>query len=143
MPTLTLSIIGPLGQPQVQDLRLRLGTWLEALGAPRDDIYATVCVLDEFGSNLMEHSGATWIELKASTEDGRIHIRLRDNGKLFDPTAKVQQDYTEYLRGDTDRKLGLFLVGRMTDELKYEREEPGGINCLTFLLKFKGWEVPS
>jgi hypothetical protein len=45
------------------------------------------------------------------------------------------------LKSDTDRKLGLYMVGKLTDDLKYEREEPDGVNCLTFLLKFKGWEA--
>lgn len=133
---------GPLGEPEIQDLRHRFGQWLEALGAPRDDVYAAVGVLDEFACNLMEHSGAGWIELKAYNLDGRIHVALRDNGKSFDPTALIKKDYSDYLKSDTDRKLGLFMVGRLTDDLRYEREEPDGVNCLTYMLKFKGWEAP-
>lgn len=126
----------------MEDLRLQLCRWLEGLGAPRDDVYAAMSVLDEFASNLMEHSGAAWVELKAWPQGGRIHVSLRDNGKRFDPTQNVRRDYSEYLKGDTDRKLGLYMVGKLTDELNYEREEPDGVNCLTFLLKFKGWEAP-
>ena len=138
-----LRVHGPLGRSQVELLRLQLSQWLEGLGAPRDDVYAAMSVLDEFASNLMEHSGAHWIELNASPQAGRIQISLRDDGRQFDPTQGIHKDYSEYLRSDTDRKLGLFMVGKLTDDLNYEREEPDGINCLTFKLKFKGWELSS
>jgi anti-sigma regulatory factor (Ser/Thr protein kinase) len=127
----------------VELLRLQLSHWLQGLGAPRDDVYAAMSVLDEFASNLMEHSGASWVELRAWPWAGRIHVSLRDDGKRFDPVMAVRKDYSDYLRGDTDRKLGLYMVGKLTDEMTYEREEPDGINCLSFMLKFKGWEAPS
>jgi anti-sigma regulatory factor (Ser/Thr protein kinase) len=134
-------IEGRLGALEIEGLRRALDAWLSSLDAPRDDVYAAVSVVDEFACNLMEHSGASWIELCAALKAGRIHLSLRDNGKRFDPTEAARRDYTEYLKSDTDRKLGLYMVGKLTDDLKYEREEPDGVNCLTFLLKFKGWEA--
>jgi anti-sigma regulatory factor (Ser/Thr protein kinase) len=127
----------------VELLRLQLSHWLEGLGAPRANVYAAMSVLDEFASNLMEHSGASWVELRAWPWTGRIHVSLRDDGKRFDPVVAVHKDYSKYLRGDTDRKLGLYMVGKLTDDMKYERDEAEGINCLTFMLKLKNWEAPS
>jgi anti-sigma regulatory factor (Ser/Thr protein kinase) len=134
-------IEGRPGAVEIERLRRALDAWLSALEAPRDDVYAAISVVDEFASNLMEHSGATWMELCADLKNGRIHLSLRDDGKRFDSTEATRRDYTEYLKSDTDRKLGLYMVGKLTDDLKYEREEPDGVNCLTFLLKFKGWEA--
>ena len=141
MDDLNLRLNGPLGAPELLSLRQQLSQWLGQWGAPRDDIYAAVSVLDEFASNLMEHSGAAWIELKAAVIQGRIQVSLRDNGARFDSAEAARRDYGDYLKSDTDRRLGLFLIGRLTDELRYEREEADSINCLTFLLKFKGWEA--
>jgi anti-sigma regulatory factor (Ser/Thr protein kinase) len=140
---LTLRLHGPLGRSQVELLRLQLSQWLEGLGAPPREVYASMSVLDEFASNLMEHSGATWVELRVWPWDGRVHVSLRDDGKKFDAAVAVHKDYSEYLKGDTDRKLGLYMVGKLTEDLKYEREEPEGLNHLTFVFKFKTWKVPS
>jgi anti-sigma regulatory factor (Ser/Thr protein kinase) len=139
---LSVRVHGPLGRQQVELLRLQLTEWLGALGASRPDAYAAMSVLDEFASNLMEYSGANWAELQAWPKDGRIHVCLRDDGKRFDPTTLMRKDYTEYLKGEPDRKLGLYMVSKLTDDVKYQREEPEGVNCLSFRLKFKSWVAP-
>jgi anti-sigma regulatory factor (Ser/Thr protein kinase) len=140
---LSIRLHGPLGREQVELLRLQLTQWLSGLGAPRRDVYSAMSVLDEFASNLMEYSGASWVELQAWPKGGRVHVSLRDDGKRFDPTAAMRKDYSEYLKSDTDRKLGLYMVSKLTDNMRYEREEPAGVNCLSFRLKFKEWEAPA
>jgi serine/threonine-protein kinase RsbW len=137
-----LQLKAPLGATELLSLRSQLSQWLAGLGAPGDDIYAAMSVLDEIASNLMEHSGAQWIELKALVVAGRIQLALRDNGTHFDSAEAARKDYSGYLATDTDRRLGLFLIGRLTDDLRYEREEPEGVNCLSFFLKFKSWKAP-
>jgi anti-sigma regulatory factor (Ser/Thr protein kinase) len=137
MKDLALRLEGPLRAQTVYDLRAQFNAWMGELGAPGDDTYAAVSVLDEFGSNLMEHSGATWIELKAYVQAGRVNVELRDDGSPFDPSANGR-DYSVYLQGDTDRNLGLFLVKKLTDDLVYARDE-AGVNNLRFKLKVKNW----
>lgn len=81
----------------------------------------------------MEYSGAAWCEVGALTVGRDVSITVRDNGVAFDPFEAGKKDYSLYLATDTDRRLGLFLVGRLARRMDYLREE--GVNLVRFLVE--------
>jgi serine/threonine-protein kinase RsbW len=69
-------------------------------------------------------------------EEGRLIVEFRDTGIPFDVTAQAAPDLDVSL---PDRKvggLGVFLIRKLVDEVRYRREE--GHNLLTFVLAGSG-----
>jgi serine/threonine-protein kinase RsbW len=104
---------------------------LERLGVPDEAVRALELAVDEAVTNVMLHGyssseGRIWIS--CGVEGGRVWVRIEDEGVPFDPTAAPEPD----LEGDADERpiggLGIHLIRRMTDELRYERR--GGRNIL-------------
>jgi serine/threonine-protein kinase RsbW len=65
-------------------------------------------------------------------EEGRLIVEFRDKGIPFDVTAQAEPDLDASL---PDRKvggLGVFLIRKLVDEVRYRREEDH--NVLTFVL---------
>lgn len=80
-------------------------------------------VLEEAVSNVINYSEADSIDIHAATDgQGMLVIRLRDNGKPFDPVAAPGADYDTPM---VDRPLGgwgIELMRQMSDGLEYERD---------------------
>ena len=72
------------------------------------------------------------VEICLEQEGDRLTLELRDEGIPFDPLAV---DAPDRQAGLDDRKLGglgIFLIGKVVDEVRYRREE--GVNVLTMRL---------
>ncbi len=95
---------------------------------------AVLLATDELVSNILKHGFLPGMDqllhLQIEKDDEWIEIKLRDNGKRFDPLAQVRR---ASLDGDlASRKpggLGIYLTLAMMDESEYEWDEPW--NCLT------------
>jgi serine phosphatase RsbU (regulator of sigma subunit)/anti-sigma regulatory factor (Ser/Thr protein kinase) len=64
---------------------------------------------------------------------GRIHVRICDEGKAFDPSSADAEEPNLISEGG----LGLFLVCRLVDDLLYHRHPSGG-NAVTLIKKLGG-----
>ena len=85
-------------------------------------------VVEELGTNVMEHSGAAWMELAVVTADGKIFLSISDNGKAFDPVSNMQsRDFSGDLGNEEGRNLGFYMLKNLTQSMRYLREE-GGVN---------------
>ena len=100
------------------------------------DVYNIQLATDEAASNMIEHSYENIpdgvIDLSCGMEGDQIRIVLIDYGEPFDPSAIPLPD----LKADlSDRKiggLGIFLMRKLMDEVRYE-PRPDKSNVLTMI----------
>lgn len=104
-------------------------------------VYNIQLATDEAASNIIEHAyeGVTngLLELSCGMSGGALKIILVDHGEAFDPSEVPVPD----LKADlSDRKiggLGLFLMRKLMDEVRYESHPEKNSNTLT-MIKRKG-----
>ena len=115
----------------------RLHTFIEEVGEmvalPMKTVMNLNVVLEEAVTNVIlyaypkeEHE---YIHLTAKEQEGKLIFILTDSGKAFDPTQAPDADIT--LSAD-DRQiggLGIFLIRKIMNEVKYVRID--GKNVLT------------
>jgi len=81
--------------------RSRLAPMKKTLGARYDDV---ILVVSELVSNSVRHGSTAGIDVKVTTEGGRIRIEVTDDGPGFAPDAP---------RGDG---LGLTIVEKLSEQ---------------------------
>lgn len=118
---------GRTGLPQLMDA---LEAHLDAAGVPMAVASAVMIAADEVLANVLDHSGAGSVSVRASTRDGRVSVEVSDDGAPFDPTAAAAPDTTL----DVDEReiggLGVHLVKRLMEAVDYSRAD--GRNRLRF-----------
>ncbi len=92
--------------------------------------------VDEAATNVIQHAydpdapGA--LTLSWSCEDGRFVVVLRDFGRHFDPQSIPPPDITSPLEERQIGGLGLYLITRLMDEVRFDFNPQGG-NLLTMV----------
>jgi len=72
------------------------------------------------------------VELKCDSGDSKkITIEIRDSGMPFNGLSRPDPDITADLRDRKIGGLGIFLIKKMADEVRYSRN--GGMNVLTIV----------
>lgn len=115
----------------------RLHTFIEQVGEtfslPMKVVMNLNLVLEEAVTNVIRYAYPKeeheYIHLTAKEQEGKLIFILTDSGKAFDPTQAPDADIT--LSAD-DRQiggLGIFLIRKIMNEVKYERID--GKNVLT------------
>lgn len=95
----------------------RLGPWLAAV---TDDIDANqlgrieLCI-HELASNVIDHSGATELQIEVDTTAGRLRAEIRDAG---DPLAMTSGDLDPHPRV---RGYGMMIAEHLATAIDYER----------------------
>ncbi|HKK09970.1 MAG TPA: ATP-binding protein [Bacteroidales bacterium] len=91
-------------------------------------------VLEEAISNIIfyafEDKKEHLIDLDFVLEDTQMTITITDDGKPFDPTKKESPDITLSADEREVGGLGIFLMGKIMDSLKYKRENKKNILIL-------------
>lgn len=91
-------------------------------------------VLEEAISNIIfyafEDKNEHPIDLDFVLEDKQMTITITDDGKPFDPTKKESPDITLSADEREVGGLGIFLMGKIMDSLKYKRENKKNILIL-------------
>ncbi|HBN08615.1 MAG TPA: ATP-binding protein [Cyanobacteria bacterium UBA8530] len=72
------------------------------------------------------------IEVKLEHDGNRLTVELWDEGIPFDPLATEAPDLSASLEEREIGGLGIFLIGKMMDEVRYRRE--GKNNVLTLIV---------
>ncbi len=96
--------------------------------------------VDESCANIIEHSYGGETSPKADDQNAGIHVNLiqqqdrvlveiMDHGQGFDFEDYKFMEPKDYLDGEHDRGLGMYIIHRFVDQLSYERGTPSG-NCL-------------
>ena len=100
----------------------------QVICSPKTNI-ALRTVLEEVFMNIVNHSGATFVQFTISQIGKELLLQFVDNGHPFDPLIQQAPDITLPAEERKIGGLGILMVKRMTDRQHYERVE--GENRLT------------
>lgn len=103
------------------------------------DSYKVQLAVDEACSNIIEHAcdgeNEEDIEITCVELDDQMKIMIRDHGEPFDPDTVPVPDLDADLEDRPIGGLGIFLMKRLMDEIRYEVLGEAG-NVLT-LVKYR------
>jgi serine/threonine-protein kinase RsbW len=123
------------GGPGLRALLDAIEAQLDAARAPPTVTGPVLIACDEIVSNIINHGGADdGIEVAVRVQDGRVVVRIDDDGAPFDPTAAATPDTGLALEDREVGGLGIYLVREMMDDVRYERR--GGRNHMAFSKAF-------
>lgn len=124
-----LAMTFPRGLVETDVKAIRLAVQSEAAqrGLAPQQGFVLLFVVDELCCNVMEHGQAAWAELKVEASAAGFRLTLLDDGIPFNTAEQSMQAKGDDLRESGERRLGLSLVGRLVDELIYQRT-PEGLN---------------
>ena len=108
---------------------------------PEDfEMPVTLC-LEEVLSNVIRHGctpgNSCDIEVRYQIFDGGIEVQVSDNARAFDPLSLPAPDLSAPLEKRQAGGLGVFLVRKMMDEVRYDYRD--GRNRFVFR---KYWPTP-
>ena len=115
---------------------------LRRTGLPESEHGKVVLAVDEAVSNIMRHAyedfakGTRTIEIVLSSDKRKICLTLKDSGREFDPTAIQAPDIHEHVKLGRRYGLGLFLMRRVMDEVKFVFRS--GIENMLTMVKYVG-----
>lgn len=111
---------------------------------PQRDVNKVVLAVDEAVANTIQHGyegredGTVEVLIEADAD--RFTVRIRDNGVSYDSAkgseAKANIDMQQHVAQGNKRGLGLFIMRKVMDEVRYTSRE-GDINELTLVKLIK------
>ena len=106
---------------------------LAAAGVEEKTVMQADVAVDEIFSNIARYSGATTVTLGCAVTDGEVVLRFSDNGRPYDPTARPDPDITLGIDEREAGGLGILMVKKLMDEVRYEYTD--ALNILTLVKK--------
>jgi len=101
------------------------------------EVYNIQLATDEAASNIIEHAyqgaGDGLLELSCGMWKDSIKIVLTDHGEPFDPSAIPMPDLKADLSERKIGGLGVFLMRKLMDEVRYESHPGKSYNTLTMI----------
>ncbi len=129
----------PASFDYLDEIREFVGVKARAAGFGDKDVYSIQLATDEAASNVIDHAYSGIkngsIELTCEFKEDRLVITLLDHGKPFDPSKVVEPDVKARLSERKIGGLGIYLMHKLMDEVRFEVTASG--NLLT-LVKRKG-----
>jgi anti-sigma regulatory factor (Ser/Thr protein kinase) len=116
-----------IGANDVHSIRQKVQAEASQSGLGAQQGFVMVFVVDELVCNVMEHARAAWLDLTIEADPKGFRCKLLDDGVPFDTAGSVKSAATSDLKGEDDRRIGLNLIGRLVDDVKYKRT-PEGLN---------------
>ena len=118
----------------LDEIREFVGNIARAGGFGDKDIYNIQLAADEAASNIIEHAyegvNNGLLELSCGVKGNTITIILVDHGDSFDPSEIPMPDLKADLSERKIGGLGIFLMRKLMDEVRYETR-PDKSNVLT------------
>ena len=118
----------------LDEIREFVGDIARAGGFGDKDIYNIQLAADEAASNIIEHAyegvNDGLLELSCGVHGNTITIILVDHGESFDPSEIPMPDLKADLSERKIGGLGIFLMRKLMDEVRYE-VQPNKNNVLT------------
>ena len=107
---------------------------LDGLGCPVKTKTQIDIAIDELCSNIARYaydgeSGKMTVTVEGESAPGTVSISFQDEGKPFNPLASEDPDVTLSARERRVGGLGIFLVRKSMDDVRYEYRD--GKNILT------------
>ena len=118
----------------LDDIRTFVGDQAREAGFNAKEVYSIQLATDEAASNVIEHAydgkGNEKFEVSCEFRKDRLIVTLLDHGTAFDPSRVEEPD----LKADLlDRKiggLGIYLMRKLMDEVRYESTQAGNLLTL-------------
>ena len=121
----------------LDEIRDFVGGLAESGGFNDKDIYNIQLATDEAASNIIEHAyeGVSdgLIEVSCGMNDGDITIILVDHGESFDPSGVPAPNLDADLSERQIGGLGLYLMRKLMDDVKYVSDPQNNRNTLTLI----------
>ena len=116
---------------------------LEELGCPEKTKTQINIAIDELCGNIAsyaygEGTGEVTVAVDYDSDAGAVSISFQDEGKPFNPLESGDPDVTLSARERKVGGLGIFLVRKSMDDVRYEYR--GGKNILTIRKTLQGHE---
>lgn len=102
---------------------------LTEAGASMKIVAQVNIAVDEIFSNIVHYSGASSVTLGCRMAEDQMILRFSDNGRPYNPIEKEDPDITLDAEEREIGGLGIFMVKKMMDEVRYEYTD--GLNILT------------
>jgi len=119
----------------LDEIREFVGDIARAGGFANKDVYNIQLAADEAASNIIEHAyeGVSngVLEISCGMRYSAIMIIMVDHGESFDPSAIPLPDLKADLSERKIGGLGIFLMRKLMDEVRYESKKTG--NVLTMI----------
>lgn len=101
---------------------------LEALGCPVRTMLQINVAIDELFGNIAHYAynpevGPATVRVEVVEEPLAVEITFIDNGKPFDPLAKADPDVTKSAEERDIGGLGIFMVKKTMDDIRYEYKD--------------------
>lgn len=101
------------------------------------DVYSIQLAADEGASNIIEHAYAgysdAYLELTCDYDNNKLTITLLDHGKSFDISKVENPDVKTDLSKRRIGGLGIYLMRKLMDEVRYEITKSGNVLTLVKL----------
>lgn len=121
----------------LDEIREFVGGVARAGGFDDRDVYNIQLATDEAASNIIEHAyeGVSdgLLEISCGVNGSAITIVLVDHGESFDPSVVPVPDLKADLSERKIGGLGIFLMRKLMDEVRYEAEPRKKRNTLTMI----------
>jgi anti-sigma regulatory factor (Ser/Thr protein kinase) len=106
------------------------------VGVPPERVARLNLAIEEWATNVCRYAyrggnGSVWVAV--GREGPTLVVELSDEGSPFDPTAAAEPEVSVPLSERSPGGLGLLLMRRMVDELRYRRD--GHRNVVTFAVR--------
>jgi len=112
-----------------------------AAGLDESEVYAVQLAVDEATTNIIEHGYGeecqSRIDINCEVLKDGLKVVIYDDAQPFDPTSVPEPELNVGLDELKPRGLGIFLMRKMMDEIKYEPSSDKG-NTLTMIKHHKG-----
>lgn len=135
MPSKTVSIKLKNRISELERLDQKLQAFGASIGLSKKCVFQINLAVDELFTNIVKYGFADnnlhYVAVTLSHRDGKISIRVEDNGVPFDPAAKQTSELKDPLEHCKIGGLGLHLVKKIMDDIIYERR--GGKNVITLI----------
>jgi anti-sigma regulatory factor (Ser/Thr protein kinase) len=135
MPSKTVSIKLKNRISELERLDQKLQAFGASIGLSKKCVFQINLAVDELFTNIVKYGFADnnlhYVAITLSHRDGKISIRVEDNGVPFDPSAKQTSELKDPLEHCKIGGLGLHLVKKIMDDIIYERR--GGKNVITLI----------
>ncbi|MFR7821101.1 SpoIIE family protein phosphatase [Candidatus Pseudoruminococcus sp.] len=103
---------------------------LESADVPKKVIYKMNIAIDEVYSNIIRYSGADDASVECSLANGKITLTFIDNGSPYNPLENKDPDTSLSAEEREIGGLGIFMVKKTMDDIKYSFEDERNILVL-------------
>lgn len=121
----------------LDEIREFVGDIARSGGFNDKEVYNIQLATDEAASNIIEHAyeGVSngLLEISCGVKNSSITIILVDHGESFDPSEVPVPDLKADLSERKIGGLGIFLMRKLMDEVRYEAEPRKNRNTLTMI----------